>query len=374
LLLGVPQATLSDPFPANRNPLIPPKGKGFGPYLGLGGFNINWFQQDQTRPKNDRFSFSIQRQLPYQVLLDITAFANYGNDLHYTRNLNQTDPRLSYTHKTALQASVRNPFYQYLNADVFPGPSRNQQNVSIGSLLSPYPQYGGLYQVGTNGFRERYQSLQFQARRPFANGFNFLFGYAYIRERSDGFFTDIDTYDQHAQFFESLNPRHRVSTAGTYQLPFGKGRQFMSSANRILDGILGGWQVLGALYWSSGDFLSFGALDVSGDPVIDNPTPKKWFDTSVFKPLPAFTLRTNPRSYSGLTGPRTWQVDATVSKEFRITERWKSELKMSAYNATNHLNRANPDTGVNSSTFGQTLRQRGNYFGRQVELGLKIMF
>lgn len=94
----------------------------------------------------------------------------------------------------------------------------------------------------------------------------------------------------------------------------------------------------------------------------------------MFKQLPAFTLRTNPRSYSGLTGPTTWQLDATISKEFRVTERWKSELKMSAYNATNHLNRANPDTGVNSSNFGQTLRQRGNYFGRQVELGLKIIF
>ncbi len=374
LLVGVPQATLADPFPADRNPLIAPRGKGFGTALGLGGTNINWFNQNQTRPKNDRLSLSIQRQLPGQILLDVTAFVNYGSDLHYTRNINQADPRLSYTYKTALQASVPNPFYQYLTPAEFPGPSRNQANVSVGSLLTPYPQYGGLYVVGNNGFRERYQSLQFQARRPFANGFNLLFGYAYIRERSDGFFNDVDTFENNARLLESLNPRHRISSAGTLQLPFGKGRKFMSSSNRFVDAVFGGWQVVGALYLNSGQFLSFGGLEVSGDPRISDPTPKRWFDTSVFKQLPAFTLRTNPRSYGGLTGPSVWQVDSTLSKEFRVTERLRSELKMSAYNATNHLNRADPDTGVNSSTFGQTLRQRGNYFGRQVELGLKIMF
>ena len=60
---------------------------------------------------------------------------------------------------------------------------------------------------------------------------------------------------------------------------------------------------------------------------------------------------------------------------------------MAAFNATNRLNRGDPDTNVQSSTFGQTLFQGspggsfgaqgatfGNQSGRQVELGMKIIF
>ncbi len=374
LLQGVPQASLTDPFPAGQNPLIAPRGKGFGPYLGVGGPDVMFFYQNARRPINDRLSLSIQRQLPAQILLDVTAFVNFGSQLPRTRNLNMRDPEIDYTYKTALQQNVANPFYQYLTPDVFPGPSRNQPTVSIGSLIKPYPHYGGIYQVGTPGFRERYQSLTLQLRRPFANGFNMMFGYSWIRERSDGYFNDPDNYYDNARFIESPNPRHRISTAGTYELPFGKGRRFMSNANWLADGVLGGWQVIGVLYWNSGQYLQFGGMNANGNPVIDNPTPDKWFDTSVFSVLTPFTPRMNPISYSGLTGPSVWQADATVSKIFNITERWKTELKMAAYNATNRLNRADPDTGVTSANFGRTLRQRGNYFGRQVEIGLKIIF
>jgi len=68
------------------------------------------------------------------------------------------------------------------------------------------------------------------------------------------------------------------------------------------------------------------------------------------------------------------QVDASLSKNFMLTERFRAALSMGAYNATNRLNRADPDLGVTSSTFGQALRQRGNYFGRQLEIGLKLAF
>ncbi len=39
-----------------------------------------------------------------------------------------------------------------------PGPLYNQQTVSLGSLLVPYPQYGGLYELGVLGAGERYNS------------------------------------------------------------------------------------------------------------------------------------------------------------------------------------------------------------------------
>ena len=56
--------------------------------------------------------------------------------------------------------------------------------------------------------------------------------------------------------------------------------------------------------------------------------------------------------YDCLTGPKFSQLDATLTKDFAVTERVRMELKMAAYNATNSLNRAGPNTDINSSQFG----------------------
>ena len=111
----------------------------------------------------------------------------------------------------------------------------------------------------------------------------------------------------------------------------------------------------------------------TGDPVLPNPTPQKWFDTSKLSQLPAYTQRTNPWQYPNVKGPIYWEVQGTLSKSFRITERVQTELKAAAYNLTNRLNRADPSTTVTSATFGQTLRQNISV-GRQLELGLKVVF
>jgi len=139
----------------------------------------------------------------------------------------------------------------------------------------------------------------------------------------------------------------------------------------------------------SGDFPRFGNLIVTGSPCVSDPSIKAWFNTSAFSRIPAntYVLRTNPLQYDCLTGPHFWNVDANLTKAIVITERIHAELKMAAYNATNHLNRGDPVTDINSSTFGQTLFQGspggtigaqaatyGNQSGRQVELGLRITF
>jgi hypothetical protein len=139
----------------------------------------------------------------------------------------------------------------------------------------------------------------------------------------------------------------------------------------------------------SGDFPQFGNLVVNGNPCISNPTPQRWFNTQAFSALPAntYVLRSNPLQYGCLTGPKFWTLDSNLSKTFTITERIHAELKIAAYNVTNRLNRGDPDTNVQSSTFGQALYQGspggtfgaqggtyGNQSGRQAELGFKVIF
>ena len=49
---------------------------------------------------------------------------------------------------------------------------------------------------------------------------------------------------------------------------------------RVLDYAIGGWDLSGIMTWRSGFFVRFGGLQVNGDPIVDNPTPNRWFNTA----------------------------------------------------------------------------------------------
>lgn len=392
---GVPQETINNPYPADTNPLLPILGKAYGGNLGRGGQSLLWYNPNQQKARNDRFNFNVQHQLKGQVVVSGTYFLNIGNQ-QYTRTYNQINPQLQAQYQNQLNTQVANPFYHYLSQTLFPGPLYNQQTVSLGSLLVPYPQYGGLYDLGVLGAGERYQSFEVKAQKAFSKGYNFLVTYVYIREKAqtNGFlngsvFNDVQWYSNDLEYQDSNQPRHRFNIAGTWELPFGKGKPLLGALPRAADAIVGGWKVAGLWTFISGDFPQFGNLIVSGNPCISNPTPQHWFNTSVFSPPPAntYVLRTNPLQYGCLTGPHFWNLDGNLTKAFTVYEKVHAELKIAAYNVTNRLNRGDPDTNVYDSTFGQTLYQGspggifgaqgatyGNQSGRQAEIGLKILF
>jgi hypothetical protein len=384
---GIPQQTISNPFPS-ANPLIVPKGKSYGQYYGLGEGNVGWANSDFKRQVNDRINVSFSRQIWNQIVAGVTYFVNIGRDWSmFPRDLNAWDPRIGYNLPTAskstMDAAVANPFYNYLTAEKFPGPLRNQKTVPTKNLLRPYPQYGGLWQIFQSNQSERYHSLQVKVQRPFRNGYNFLFGYNYRREKVQGYYDELGQFLGQLSWLQAgnsqtmnsgfANPRHSASIAGAYELPFGKGHRLGASAPKALDFAFGGWHIIGAWYFNSGDIIVFGPLAATGDPHLDNPTPAKWFDTSKLSRLPAYTQRTNPRTYDDVRGPMTWDIQALVGKTFSVGDKYKTHLRMTAYNLTNRLNRADPITDITLSTFGTANRQ-GATVGRQLEFGLKVIF
>ena len=126
--------------------------------------------------------------------------------------------------------------------------------------------------------------------------------------------------------------------------------------------------------WHSGTLLNFGGMVVSGDPTISNPGPNGWFNTSVFSILPAYTRRTNPWYYSGIRGPKYFNLDGTLNKDFSLTEKIKFQLHMDAFNATNNMNYNNPNMTVGSSQFGKSTDIYSQDFGRRLQLGLRLQF
>jgi hypothetical protein len=171
---------------------------------------------------------------------------------------------------------------------------------------------------------------------------------------------------------DSNNPRHKLSAAFIYELPFGKGRRLMNSAHRVVDTALGGWAISGILEHISGEFLRFPAMLVNGDPRIDDPTRDRMFNTAVFTRQPAFTRRTNPLQFDGVHGPFYRNLDLTLAKVHQITERVGVEIRLEAYNFTNSFMGGNPNLSVDSSLFGRITSQRPAYYGRQIQYGARI--
>ncbi len=369
-ITGIPQARLADPFPATY-PLILPTGNSLGRYQNLGS-SASWIYQDLKTAIHDRVSVSLQREVIKNFVAEATYYVNRTSNLAYSRNLNMMDPSLSYTHKAALDASVPNPFYGYLTAEKFPGSLRNQPEVSIGSLLVPYPQYGSLTETRVPGARDLYQSFEIKVRRPFTNGLSLYCAYNYNRQKTEQFFNAPDTYANRFTYIDAPNPRHRMNIAGSYDLPFGKGRPFMDHAPAVFNAALGGWSTSWILSYVSGAFLVFPQAIVSGDPAIDNPTRARYFNTSVFSVPEPYTPRTNPWVYSGVTGPRFGNVDATLSKYFPITESIKLEFKMEAYNLTNSFMASAPSMDVYSSLFGRSTGQANR--GREMQYTMRLHF
>jgi hypothetical protein len=373
-VLGVPQMRLANPFPSTY-PVQPAYQKALGRYTLLGD-STTFYRGDRPRQTSDRFNFSVQRQLPTGMVLDVTYYLNRSSFVFDTsRNLNLVDPNIAYSHKDAVNQQVPNPFFDILTVDKFPGPLRYQRTVSISSLMKPYPQYGNVIEIdGQPGGDMRYQSLQLKLQKTFSHGYSFLIGYNYHFEKDQRYFNDIAVYAQEYTWINSPASRHRLTMAGAWDLPFGKGRPFLSGAPRIMDALLGGWSLSPIATWRSGRYLTFGGMSVNGDPRIEDPGPNRWFNTSVFSILPAYTPRSNPWLYSGLTGPGLLNIDASLVKSFFLTERFRFNLRMDSFNVLNSMTWADPSTSVTSSTFGQSTNILSNTYGRRTQLGLRLEF
>jgi hypothetical protein len=256
-----------------------------------------------------------------------------------------------------------------------PGTLRTQRNIALSNLLRPYPQYSTLNETLRGGIRNRYRSLQLQFQRPFVNGFNFVIGYNYNNSRNEEFYDVLDNYTNTLTWQPADNSRHRLTGAFIFEVPYGRGRRFGTDANRAIQGILGGWSASTLFTYSSGEYLRFGGMLAEGNPKLDNPTRERWFDTSLFARLPAFTRRTNPLQYGGVTGPRYVSTDATLAKEFNlVAERLKFELRAEAYNLFNSFIGSAPSTNVTAATFGQITAQRNGWFGRQIQFSGRLIW
>jgi hypothetical protein len=231
-----------------------------------------------------------------------------------------------------------------------------------------------------SGLTSNYNSLQVNLTKRFTEGLSFLASYTWSKTlgytSGNGFL--LNPSDLRSNYGPLDFDRQNVLTIShLWELPFGlHGHSLMASA-------LGGWQLNGVFTWSTGVPLTVTAdpltcacpgsvsfANLNGSPVLNNGT--------------AFL---NPASFSApgvgqfgnlgrgaIRGPNDWNYDLSLFKNFRFHDHYKIEVRGEAYNLTNSTHFASPITYMNSVNFGQQISSINGAFGRQVNLGFRLLF
>ena len=153
-------ATLANPYPQGL--LIPPGNTlGDNTFLGIGAGTIS---RDNRNPEMYSWNFSIQRELPWQSVLEVNYTGSRGVHLLIPNtSLSNLDPQYWGLGRTALQAAVPNPFYGVITDPR--AVNLNGPTVQRYRLLRGMPQYDGASRSEPNGGDSSYHALQVKVER-----------------------------------------------------------------------------------------------------------------------------------------------------------------------------------------------------------------
>ena len=99
-------------------------------------------------------------------------------------------------------------------------------------------------------------------------------------------------------------------------------------------------------------------------------TTARWFNTAAFSTPPSFTYGNVGRNT--VDGPGLVSLDASLSKNFPITEKVRGQFRAEFFNLPNHPNFSFPGRSVNTPQFGTVTSQRTS--ARQIQFAMKVVF
>jgi hypothetical protein len=286
----------------------------------------------------------------------------------------------------------------------------NNHPSSINPAATPFVNFvanpaAGAIDAMVNGAYYNYNSLQIEVRRRFANGLYFQANYTYSKNLTNAIGTGQTLFEP---FLDNNHPEldkqradfdipHVFNFNGIYQLPFGRGKQFLDRGG-LSNMLFGGWEMSGIVQWTSGTPVTIvdnrgtvnrtgrsarqtavtsltsdqlrslgGVFERNGvlyfiDPAVINTTGRasegfgqpSFSGQVFFNPGPGQTGNT-PRAI--IDSPKFFNMDMALMKNFNFTESMRLQLRAEAFNVLNNVNFVPPVTGqlqlITSSTFGQ---------------------
>jgi len=369
-------ATVANPLP---NGLRAPVGAAGGLITNIGQ-DLTFYDYGLKQPYAQRWSLGIQQMLPWQFMLESTYVGNRGTRLGVTRNINVTPAKYLSTSPTRDQATI-----DFL-AKSFTNPFKGIDpifgaNISRGSLLRPYPEFGNINVEQPIGY-SIYHSMQNRIERRFGQGFTFQLAHTWSKLMEATEFlnaTDPTPY----YVIGGFDRTHRTAGSGIWEVPVGRGRQFGKSLPSVVNGIIGGWQVSGIYQTQSGAPLGFGNAIFTGNMKDvqlpnDQRTVQRWFNTDAGfekasnKQLGS-NIRTFPLRFGNVRGDDQVRWDFSFIKNFTVNERSRIEFRAETYNAFNQVSFSNPNTTPSNSAFG-TVTGVVSPSGRSWQFALKAVF
>lgn len=226
----------------------------------------------------------------------------------------------------------------------------------------------GSFGLKENNANNNFAALQASLQRRFTHGLLFQVNYMWshgITDASIGAGESVAFQNQGCRACDrsssNIDVRHNLTVNGVYELPFGRGKALLNGGRA--GQILGGWELAGIATARTGlpvnitmtrkasalpDGNTSGQRPnlVPGVPIYaTNQSINNWFNPAAFA-APANGAWGDLGRYVA-NGPGMYEIDSSLQKRFRITERVGLNFRAAAYNLFNH-----PIFGTPSGSIG----------------------
>jgi hypothetical protein len=371
-----PDAGFTPVFPLSAG--MPPiereeRGPGFGavPVGGRVRTSPDFMEAPQSNGYAQQWNLTIQKELAGNMVVETAYLANVGHKLGGPGvNINQI------------------PLVNGL------GPAVANQT------MRPFPQFANVTRVSPDWGNSTYHSLNVKVEKRYSAGLNFLTNYTWAK-----YIDDVESGSelggsagngyQHIELrrdnkgLSGSDIRHRIVGSAVYELPIGRGKR-VAVGNRVLDAIAGGWSIGSIIEARTGSpygvveqtnrlntFSDSQRPNVLRDPALPSDRPRaeklaRYFDTTAYA-APGNGVPGNAGRTQG-TGPGFFQLDASLNKRFRLTERVAFLLRSDIVNLLNNPNFGLPNLSRGHAAFGTINAIAPGSTAREVQLNLRIEF
>ena len=336
----------------------------------------NTFQVGFKNSFVHHWNFSAQRQLGNSMVAEIAYAGHWADRLNWRKNLNTAEPR---SPNAQIPTTVHPQFRRALPFAIFEGTL-----IVLDNWFETTSEAQSLHNAFTGRFEKRYsQGI------TFINSFTYGKTLSHAQPFSGG---NNDTGNRIQNIFDTdadwgLAPNHhkyRLVSSFVYDLPFGRNRRFGNGVSRVVDQIIGDWQVNGIYQWQtgfpitvlrSGDPLGVGTDGAVRPDRVCNPnltrgerTIERFFATECFV---ATSDRFGNAGRSTVIGPDTSVLDLGIFKNVGISAGMRLQVRAELFNVLNKTNWNAPGRTLGGSGFGEITSAADP---RIIQLGAKLIW
>lgn len=364
----------------------------------INGQNASYYDSNAGRmPRIQDWSLDVQYQVTKSLTFEAAYVGNHGTGLTapQLQNINQLDPKYlalgtlltqTATSAAAIAAGIRLPY---------PGFSG-----TVAQALRPYPQYLTLTSVAAKDGASKYNALEIVISKRSSVGLTFNGNYTFSKamgynNTSLAGNTGVDNTLQNAFNAKpewSLLPQdvtHAVTLHYSYELPLGAGKRWMNRG-RFENAVFGGWTVSAVQRYQTGFALSLltkntlaifnRVLRPNIVPGVDpssgisnanfNPAVDSVFNKAAFS-APVNSFGNAAPAYSNLRNFPVLSEDASIVKQFSLTEGVQLRFYAQGFNLFNRHRFTGIDTNFSDAGFGVPSATNQ---ARQVQFGARVSY